>query len=310
MVATGYDLYDAGNADICDFAREVKVMPLDDNVRLWFEKARTGQVTVNPYWPRGHAVLSASFFVNGCDFDIGGHMTFLDETGVTDPIGRENFISWIAELPYMLAYMEEKVAGFWDGYCNLQSILAVNNDAIVSEARKIAGDFFGAGAYELFFTPNPLYSPYATDFIRIGNRIIVIGHSCDVESMLHEALHVEVAKHRDLISAYVLKHGHGNFADIAKMTKLGYITEDKMMHGDDYKPHYVRVIEECIVRGISTVLAGGGDSRLAVHANDGFGSVPAIGVLFRQMRPEANVLGSFIFQAVKWNEAIQEMHGN
>ncbi|MCL2217386.1 MAG: hypothetical protein FWB91_10260 [Defluviitaleaceae bacterium] len=299
MVASGYDLYTSMVGDIYNFAQDVATLSLDAHVREWFQKTKTGQVNVNPYWPRGHAVISAVFFVNESGFDIDSFMKFFDESGITDPISKEDFLDWIAELPSMLAYMEEKAAGLWDRYCKLVEWLTDGYEPIINEACKIAKDFFGKDTKELLFAPNPLYSLYATDFVRIGNKIIVIGLSCDVESMLHESLHVEVAKYRDKISAFTIEHWHGNFADTAKMIDLGYINHQAITHVDDYKPAYARVIEECFVRGISTVLAGGGVRRLSVHANNGFGSVPAIGFFFEKLRPKAHDLGEFITHVLR-----------
>ena len=292
MVAAGYDLYTTAWVDLYDFAQEAAQLTLDEDIKGWFKKARTGQAEVNPYWPRGHAVLSAVFFIDGDGFDIDGFIAFFDETGVTDPFSRESFREWIAELPRVLEYMDKKAAGLWEKYKTLLNHLTYGSEPLMIKTRKIADDFFEGEAKELLFAPNPLYSPYATDFVHTGNKIVVIGHSCDTESMLHEALHIEVAKYRDKITAFSKKHSNGAFADLEKMIYMGYI--DQKTHVDEYNESYIRVIEECFVRGISTVLAGGGARRLTAHAHDGFGSVPIIGTYFEQSRPKASELGAFI----------------
>jgi hypothetical protein len=294
MVASGYDLYTSAVGDIYWFAQEVANLSMSENVRSWFEKARTGQVAVNPYWPRGHAVLSAAFFTEGKNFDIDGFMSFFDNTGVSDPIGRKEFIEWISQLPLMLEYMDEKASSLWEKYCGLFTWWLSSGRKSIEEACKISNEFFGDAAMELSFIPNPLYSPFATDFVRIGNKLIVIGHSCDAESMLHEALHIEIAKYRDKITTFINEHGYANFANFSKMIEMGYINQNAINHADDYKPAYAHVIEECFVRGISTALAEGGARRLSAHANEGFGSVPAIGLFFEKMRPKADCLGEFM----------------
>ena len=129
-------------------------------------------------------------------------------------------------------------------------------------------------------------------FVRIDDRIITIAFNPDVESMLHETLHTEVAKYRNIIATLDKVYKFDGFADFLKMREYGYMQDFETQ--EEYIDAYLRVVEECLVRGISTALAGGGAKRLAEHANAGFGSVPYIGNCFQETQPTAALLGDFI----------------
>ena len=288
LVASGYDLYDAANADgILDLARDVGQITLDEHIYRWFKAAKTGQVAVNPYWPRGHVAIMATYFCKDEAIDLAGFMEFYDKLGIADPVGRDGFCDWLAQLPQVLAYMQGKMERFLARYWALVGSCMPRWLPMLEQSRKAAADFFGDNAPQLIFAPNLLFSPYATDFVRVGGKIVVIATAPDAESVLHEALHDAVGLHRDKIIAFAEKHGLGGLVEFDKMMALGY------MH-DDSAASCARAIEECIVRAVSVMLARGGKERLKAHAADGFVGVLRTGDLFGQIRPSVRGLGGFI----------------
>jgi len=297
LIISGYDLYDKSNDTLHSFIQEIYALDIHEEVCNWFKQARTGQVEVNPYWPRGFALLSAAYFVSSEGyFNLENFMNFFDNTGIEDPISRQDFRGWISAFPHMLGLMKNKTAGLWKKYCKILDGFKSEYLDAVNKANDISRDFFGENAKDLIFVPNPLFSPNATDFVHIGEKIAVIGHSCDVESMLHESLHVELAKYRDKFTNLVSTHGIKKFANPSKMSELGYKNESA-------------IIEECFVRAISTILSSGDAMRLSAHANQGFTSVSLIGQHFISMHPTSSLkvlpLGLPLFSICNLDELVQ-----
>lgn len=275
-----------------DLVRDLQKIPLSDRTTKWLKKARTGQVAVNPYWPRGHSAICAAYFCTDTDFNLGGFMDFVDSTGVVDPIGHDDFINWIGDLPQVLAELSKVTTKFWEQYQILVNMAAPKWLPMLEQGRKAAADFWDESAPKLIFAPNLLFSSYCADFVNLDSKIVVIVFAPDAESVLHEALHVTVAEHRGQITDFAQTHRLGNFADPAKMLELGYMSDNSIAS-------QVHAIEECFVRALSVALAEGGAARFASHAKDGFTGVSRIGSDFLQKRPKAHNLGEFIHHILK-----------
>ncbi|MCL1794565.1 MAG: GrpB family protein [Oscillospiraceae bacterium] len=288
LVFSGADAYDHNDADVSALAERIGSLDISENIKSWFSRARTGQVEVNPYWPRGSALATACFFMDDGKFDINAFITFFESAAVSDPIGMNDFRAWISELPKVLSYMETlpDMQSLWDKYSRIIDIRAVKWTCIINEAVNTAQKFYGENAPEMSFSPN-LFTVYSTDFVSIGNRIITIAAEPDVESMLHETLHTIIAAYRDKIMTFAEKYGLAGFANRDKMIEFGYMEDDSVAS-------VTHVIEECFVRTVSVVLAGKSDERLRVHAEYGCDSVPFIAAHFKNIRPTVNGLGTFI----------------
>jgi len=288
LVSSGANAYDHNDTEVAALAERIVSLDISINIRTWFSHARTGQVEVNPYWPRGSALSAACFFVEKGIFDIDTFFSFFESTAISDPIGIDDFRLWISELPKVLLYMETQsdLQSLWDEYNRIVEKRMPKWICVIDEANKTAQRFYNDNAPEMSFSPN-LFSAYSTDFVRTGNKIITIAAEPDIESMLHETLHTIVAAYRDRILTYSEKHGLIGFADRDKMMELGYME-------DDSASSITHVIEECFVRAISVVLAGKNDERLCVHAEFGCDGVPFIASHFKKLYPTVNDFGAFV----------------
>jgi hypothetical protein len=289
LLAEGDRRYDRDDAEIAALADKIRKVSLDADILQWFNLAKTGQVKENPYWPRGHAMLMAALFMEeGAKFDINRFTAFLDSINMQDPVGKEEFRQWINRLPEILTYAEGIFRDFWKEYC--QIIFARTNSWMpkIEASRRLLKEFFG-GIPNLVLVPNLFADPFAADFVTIrDDTVTVIACKPDIESMLREVFHEEVAKYRDKITVFSEEQGYelGDFADAEKMRELGY------MQNSDNIAHVI--IEECFVRALSAILAGGGERRLESHVDMGFTGLPAIGNYFREYRPKSDGLGDFI----------------
>ena len=288
LVSSGANAYDHNDTDVSALAERIVKLDISESIRTWFSRARTGQVEVNPYWPRGSALSTACFYIEKGFFDIDTFFSFFDSTAISDPIGMDDFRTWISELPDILLYMETQfdILSLWDEYNRIIDKRLSKWICVIDEAKKAAQGFYGDNAPDMSFSPN-LFATYSTDFVRIGNKIITIAAEPDVESMLHETLHTIVAAYRDRILTFSEQHGLMGFANRDKMMEFGYME-------DDSASSITHVIEECFVRAISVVLAGKRDERLYVHAEYGCDSVPFIASHFIKLSPTVNEFGAFI----------------
>jgi len=289
LTASGSDGYDHNDADISALVKQIHAAKFSDEIKFWFSRARTGQVEVNPYWPRGSALAVACFFIDETYiFKSDLFFDFIENTGVNDPIGAEDFKEWITELPDILREIDTKpvTALLWNEYCRIVDNRSPEWHDMIKKAVNAVEIFFGNNAPEIAFNPN-LFTPYSADFVRIGNRIITISYTPDAETMLHETIHTAVAKYRDKITAYAEAQGLGNFADKNKMMEFGYMENESA----DSAAH---VIEECFVRAIAVTLSGGNDERLRFHAEYGCNSVPFIASYIRRIKLSYANLGELI----------------
>lgn len=290
LTASDGDGYDHADADVARLADGIRSAGFSEDVKTWFSRARTGQVAVNPYWPRGSCLASACFFIDERFlFEIEAFFAFLEGAGaVSDPVGADDFKMWIAGLPEALRSMDSHPASaaLWREHCRIVEARSSEWRGMLEKAARAAKGFFGDDAPEMAFCPN-LFTPYSADFVRKGNRIITISSAPDAETMLHETMHPIVAQSRPEIAAFAEKHGVGAFADKEKMMELGYMADGSAASA-------AHAIEECFVRALSVVLAGGGDERLCSHAEYGCTSVPFIASRLSKMNLPAATLGELI----------------
>lgn len=289
MIASGNDGYDHTDAEISNLASRINSAGFPEEVKAWFSQARTGQVAVNPYWPRGSALAMACPFVgDNYQFERDGFLSFWQGVGSPDPMGLDRFKDWISHFGTYLQLLGEHPAApaFWSEYAHIVAMRSGQWSSAVRETDSAAQAFFGAEAPELVFWPN-LFFPCIADFVRIGNRITVIACEPDAETMLHEALHTAVARCRREITDFASRYGVSAFADQGKMLELGYMADRSAASA-------AHAIEETFVRALSTVLSGGGEERLRFHASCGFTVVPEIGRQVRQMEPVLETLGQLV----------------
>ena len=289
LVSSGADAYDHNDAEISALVKQICELALSENMQSWFARARTGQVEVNPYWPRGSAIATACFFVENGHFDVDACFSFFDSAGaMADPIGADDFRAWISDLPKVLSYFETLpvIRPLWEEYSRIAGNRMSAWELMIDRAVKKAHEFFGENVPEMTFAPN-LFAAYSTDFVHVGNKIITIASEPDVESMLHEVLHTVVAVYRAQIAAFAGQHGLCGFANCYKMIEFGYMV-------DDSAASVARAIEECIVRAVSVVLANKNDERLQSHVEYGFDGVPFIAEQFKIIRPTHEGFAGFI----------------
>jgi len=288
LISSGLNSYDHSDAEISALAKRICKSDISENIRFWFARAKTGQVEVNPYWPRGSAIIIACFFVKDGKFDIDACLSFFDSTGaMVDPIGADDFRAWIAELPKVLSYFEDPAfQPLWSEYCRIVDSRIPKWNLMIDEAINTAHGFFGENAPIMTFAPN-LFAAYNTDFVHIQNKIITIASEPDIEGMLHETLHPVVALQRDKITAFSAENGLSGFANREKMMKYGYMVDDSVAS-------IAHVIEECFVRAISVVLSNKNDKRLQSHVEFGCDGVPFIAEQFINISPTIENFGTFI----------------
>lgn len=290
LAASGSDGHDHADREVSELVGKIRAAGFPQNAKAWFARARTGQVEVNPYWPRGSCLASACFFVDDAHrFDADAYFAFLENAGgIADPIGQDDFMEWILQLPFFLRLLEEHPAApaLWSDYCRIVENRSPDWRAMLEKAARAARAFFGDDAPEMAFCPN-LFTPYSADFVRVGKRIVTISSAPDAETMLHETMHVAVAEYRMEITSFARTYGLGAFADRGRMMEFGYMADESASSA-------AHAIEECFVRALSTVLSGQNGERPQVHVRYGFDSVPFIASRVGRTRPTYQTLGGFI----------------
>lgn len=294
LTASGQRGYDPTDPDAVELVRLIDAAALPADLVQWFRSARTGQVAVNPYWPRGSTATCACLFLTADGrLNQDALFGFLQSTGSTDPIGEADVRRWIRKLPAVLRSMAALPAmePLWEAYVRIVDRRAPAWEDMLRRAARAADRFYAGCGPELVFVP-ALHLQYNADFVRIGSRIYTIAASPQPETVLHEALHTAVAAHHDVMKAYAAQHGLNGLADRARMMELGYLRDDSI----DSVAH---VLEECLVRALSVVLSGGPEARLREHAAYGCTSVPWLGQAAAGQPPTAATLGAWLRAALE-----------
>ena len=290
LVISGDDSYDHHDADLSHLAGRIRAAGFSSDARSWFAQARTGQVAVNPYWPRGSQLAAACFFISGqYHFDLPSYAAFLRASGAPpDPLGAADFDGWIRGFPRFLRLLDAHpvTPRLWDDYCCIIQERCPLWRSMAEASDQAAQRFFGRSAPEMVFSPN-LFRPAIADFVHIGYRVITIAAWPDAETMLHETLHMAFGRYRETIAAFAQSHGLGGLADQDKMLRLGYMADGSAQAA-------ARALEDCFVRALSAVLSKAGEERLAFHVHSGFTGVPLIASYIRRIQPTVKSLDTLI----------------
>lgn len=290
LIISGDDRYDHSDTQLIRLVNQINGAHFACYVKDWFAQARTEQVEVNPYWPRGSALAVACFFIDDMyRFDHKTFTCFIAHTASFSDLKEDvEFRLWILELPNILQSIDANLstALLWQEYCRIGHMRFPHWSKKLANTISIARSFFGEGMPELVFSPQ-LFAPDVADFVQLGNRIITIASDLDAETMLHETMHAAIAPYRKLITKFAETFGIDAFAAKEQMTRYGYLK-------DESATSMAYVIEECLVRAFAAVLAGSGHDRLQLHATYGFTAVPFIALHFQQLKPTIDTLGTFI----------------
>jgi predicted nucleotidyltransferase len=264
LIHVGANFHSPADEQFCRLVENIRALDLPTEMNDWFCKARTRQVEVNPFYPRGSDLAAACFFLQDGKLNKDAYYSFLEECGTHDPIGESDFREWMEHFTEILLHMLSLsgVISLWYEYENIIAERSEQWRDMVVGSQNLINGYYGNNAPELAFCPN-LFNQYLADFVRLDNRLIVIAAEPNAEAMLHEALHPLVAECRSLFMEYADKHGITLFADEAAMLQMGYMADTSA----ESKTH---VLEECFVRALSVTLSGGGSARADFHKNSGF----------------------------------------
>jgi len=218
-------------------------------------------------------MLMAVLFADDGGLDIDQFLEFLEGINMKDPIGEDEFREWIGRSPEILTYIEDVFRGFWNEYCRIMLARTPQWAPKIEASHRPLKEFFGRGNVpNLVLAPNLFASPFATDFVKLEGATAMIACKPDVENILQEVLRDSVGLHSKKIAVFCEEYG------------------------DEY------VTQECFVRALSTILAGGGEGRMQSHVNCGFVGVPTIAKYFEEHRPKAENLTDFIETVLKGME--------
>jgi hypothetical protein len=285
FIHAGADFHSREDVPIVALVDEIHLLKLPADVTAWFHKARTGQVEVNPFYPRGSDLAAACFFLQDGKLNIDAYYSFLAECGTNDPIGASDFRGWIEQFTEILSVMLSlpDVIPLWHKYETIVADRSGHWREMISTAQSALHTCYDKTAPNLIFCPN-LFNQYLADFVRQDHQLIVIASEPNMESMLHEALHPLFAACRDLFVAYAEKNGIALFADEAAMLKMGYMA-------DTLATSTAHVLEECFVRALSVALSGCESARIAFHRDCGFRLTPYLAEQFGEIeRNHVNIL--------------------
>ncbi|NLC68202.1 MAG: hypothetical protein GX754_05345 [Clostridiaceae bacterium] len=247
LVASGYELSDKNDTEIMSLVDDIRNTSFKDSAVEYFKKARSTNV-INPYWPYGSDISAACFFIKDYEFNtFNDYAAFIKSCGFG---GHEDwFWDWIKGLPGVLKQIKENpgYSKLWKRY---QDIIQARLNDYNRQIRIIESAIkkFTNMPYSIEFSPNLLQSPSMADFVKQGDRTVVITTYPTEISILHEFLHPFITAHRNIIVSLLPKVNPDKCFNAGRMITYGYMWDDS----EDSKIH---ALEECFVRGITIGLS-------------------------------------------------------
>lgn len=278
LVASGYEF--SLDKELADKIRNVK---WDDSAVEYFKKARTPYCAVNPYWPRGAMLVSASL-----DIKESTGYEYSDFNKMKENIDRyNNFDSkendketelWLLQLPnyYGLVRENKEFDNLYAQYVKKVESATPRFVKVINEAKKRVISKFKITEVELpeiGLIPNILGMPFNADFEKIDNIIYVISAQPDTSCIIHEYLH------------NILGHGIKN--NMKRISKYVYLLNPVFERMFIYKyawakdtSSWLRIFEENLVRA-TTIWVNELNAKEAMFKainleNEGFAYVPVL----------------------------------
>lgn len=300
LTASGYDLANKADKSLQSLIASIRALDLDSDTLRFFKQARTDKYSVNPYWPRGSSLSSASLFIGAeGQFDADGYLAFEKSSGASNEHEDIDFRSWIKRLPVFLRAVgnHEKYPVLWRRYqATVNSRVAAYRPKLRLVSQCLAE--FGVSRVpgrKLVFMPNLLQLHSMADFVLKAGRLYIITTHPVVSTMIHECLHPFVARYRNILRRFASTDDFAVFANEARMRAMGY-------QWDESVQAKIRVLEESVVRGLSIVLARDTESEerfCQTNVETGFVLVPSVVEHAGRKRPSLIELSSFIEGALQ-----------
>lgn len=292
LVASGYSLTDLHDPEVKRLYEHIHSVTFPATLRAYFSEAKTNQITVNPYYPRGSDISAACFFL---EKPISDFLQFLKNCGspsCDDP----TFAKWISRLSDSVDQIE-KMAPFkslWETYYALAEKRSADIDRQIRTTHELLLRDGFATDVQLIFAPNLLQSPYLADFAFTDSKLYLIATAYSETAILHEYFHTFFTHQRDLFRRILSTHHIDRYVDVSKMLEIGYM-HDRSMQSQCH------ALEDCIIRGIVGIVASERIARpdyIQMNVNLGFTCVPNILALGEQQRPNPSHMDAFIEQAL------------
>ncbi len=292
LVASGYSLTDLRDPEVKRLYERIHSIDFPAHICAYFSEAKTNQIAVNPYYPRGSDLSAACFF---SDKPASDFLQFLKSCGspsYDDPA----FAEWISRLSDTVDQIE-KMAPFeslWETYYALAEKKSTGIDRQMRTTHALLMRDGFATEVQLIFAPNLLQSPYLADFAFTDSKLYIIATAFSETAVLHEYFHIFFAPKRDLWMRILSKNSIDRYVDTSKMLEIGYMRD----HSMESQCH---ALEDCMIRGVVGILAS---ERMAwpdyiqMNVNLGFTYVPNILALGEQRRPNPSNMDAFIEQAL------------
>jgi hypothetical protein len=255
LIASGYDLYSKTDPCIPQLANEIiDQFKGEERIKNYFARARSNQVQVNPYWPKGSGIMAASLFVSEdySSFDLDHYSQFERESNSSALWNNRDYLNWVLGLKEML----RDIRDFPTTSAILKTIAAIikRRRATIykqlTDAKQIISEFindsFDPG--NMVFIPNVLQAPESTDYVRKENTLYVLAVSPDHSSLIHELLHSCLLPHRDQIQSLVQLNGIQQCFEPQKLRELGYSWDESF-------DSTIRCVEESLVRSLTEIVS-------------------------------------------------------
>jgi hypothetical protein len=297
LTASGYELADLSCKDVLHIINKIKLMEFKEDIIDFFSLARTEQSKVNPYWPRGSSISSASIFIAD-DLSFKTFENYIEFERITDASNEwsnDDFVLWIKRLPAILRQIQNHplFEALWNEYKQIMSLklpeFKLSLDKISCVMKKFNLDSENT---DIIFVPNMLQAAQIADYVIKDKTFYVIMTHVNFMGLIHEVLHPIIHKFHNLISKYAVPEYFSHIIDINAASSYSYQFDNSI----EAKSHF---IEECLVRGISASMAEGIeifdiDGYCEWHMENGFLLVPSVIETTKKLSPSEKNLSEFI----------------
>lgn len=213
LTAAGYDL--AKIPENKEIHNVIHGIHWNEDVIIYFSKARTNTCEVNAYWARDYFLSLASLYItenDGCAYtNFHDVIDYIKSNQFNpDDIGLDT-IKWLQQLPiyYSKIASTEGFDYIWENYLNEMKEASINIQAVMDDALSNILNLLDVSEEALpkiVLIPNRLQAPQCANYIKKDGITYIIKAIPDVESIVHEYLHSILEKYLFDTKSIIVEH--------------------------------------------------------------------------------------------------------
>lgn len=223
LIIGGYDMYDHTDREILELSHLTQQYLYDPVTEACFASARTGQIELNPWFPRASNLSVYALFRHR---SIEAYYDFLESCGDTEhksPAFRRWIMDTDKQIDMLLCH-----AGFPELYARYSELVMERFPYIEQEIQRVKELLIQNGfdqCVNISFAVNLLQSPFLADYAVIDNTLYIIAPRFDQRTAIHESIHLVAKKKRKEFMDLLRSNSIEALVNVEEMRAMGFLPD-------------------------------------------------------------------------------------